>query len=361
MANTLSYGFIGLEELSKERVSDVGIERIWTAIEASHAEHQRQIDGLMATMVEKTIKAKQQLQLPGSGTSQPLDEWGNPRPVREAGYYNLAYPIQGAGHAWGTNRVSRALMTVEEANRQTVEALRRDADWIKRHIMAAIFSNDTWDFTDRIGPDGADGLGAITIQCLANTDTVVYLRVGGDSAVDEHYLAQAAAISDSADPFEDIYEELMEHPSNTEPVVVYVPTNLKASTMALTAFVPVGDSEIAYGTSTDLLRGPIGRGLGDKVLGRVDECWIVQWRSLPDNYIIAHAQGAGPVLKMREYPASSLQGVIAENHSPDGNLSEVRSIRYAGFGVCNRVAACCCRIGNGSYAIPSGYDTPLAV
>ena len=62
---------------------------------------------------------------------------------------------------------------------------------------------------------------------------------------------------------------------------------------------------------------------------------------------------------MRQYPSTALQGLFTENHSPDGNLHESRFIRYAGFGARNRIAALVYRIGNGSYAIPTGYTAPL--
>ena len=64
---------------------------------------------------------------------------------------------------------------------------------------------------------------------------------------------------------------------------------------------------------------------------------------------------------MREYPAASLQGLFTENHSPDGNLQEYRFLRYAGFGVYNRVGAVAFRVSNGAYAVPTGYTTPVAV
>lgn len=361
MANVLAYGFVGLSHLNAERISTVGVDRVWRAIAESAAEHSRNINGLMAAMVERTAVAKERFMLPGSGTLQPIDQWGNPLPVREAGYYDVAYPIQGAGTAWGSNRVSRALMTVEEANRQTVETMRRDADWMRRHILASVFDNVAWAYNDEIGPGGAAGLGSITVECLANSDGTTFNLVGGTAADDEHYLAQAASIDDNNDPFDDIYEELMQHPSNRGPVVVYVPTNLTASIESLTAFIEVGDPDIRFGTNTDQLGGVIDRGLGDEVLGKIDKCWIIHWRALPDSYMLAHAQGAGPFVMMREYPDTSLQGLFMERNSPDGNLEEVRMLRYAGFGVRNRIAACVYRIGNGSYAIPSGYDAPLAV
>jgi len=45
----------------------------------------------------------------------------------------------------------------------------------------------------------------------------------------------------------------------------------------------------------------------------------------------------------------------------DGNHMENRVIRYAGFGVSNRVGAVCYQVGNGTYQVPSAYNAPLAV
>jgi len=342
-----------------QRVSQVGAEVVFKAVEESATEHTRQINALLASLAERTTLYSERFYLPGAGTLQPLDEWGNPLPVREEGYYDVAYPIQGGGTAWGDNRITRALMQVEEANRYTLESLKRDADWLRRHVMAALFDNVAWTFDDQLH-------GNITIQPLANNDAVVYTRTGGTTSTDNHYLAQAAAIADAADPFDDIYSELMEHPSNDGPVVVYVPTDLVSSIEALTAFIEIGDPDLIYGASVtqveadetllDEIRGP-----GDEVHGKVDKCWIVEWRALPDNYMIAHARGGGPVLRMREYEAVALQGFFPERFSPDGNTLVTRMLRYAGFGVVNRIGALAYRIGNASYGIPTGYDAPLAV
>lgn len=358
MANTLAYGFVSLEHLALERVTTVGEQRIFDAIQESVAEHTRQINGLMESFVELTTEHKIRFMLAGDGTLQPLDEHGNPKPVQPSGYYDVAFPIQGGGTAWGNNRVSRALMTVEEANRNTLDAQRRDADWLRRHILASVFDNVAWTYDD---PE----YGNLTIEPLANGDTVTYNKVGGTQATDTHYLAQAAAIDDSNNPFDDIYDELMEHPSNRGPVVVYVPTNLTSAIEALTAFVEIGDPDLRYGVASTEIENAAEamniKGFGDEVLGKVNKCWVVEWRALPDGYMLAHAAGGGPVVKGRQYPADSLQGLFAENHSPDGNLKEVRMIRYIGFGVVRRIAAVVYYVGGGAYSIPTGYGAPLAV
>jgi hypothetical protein len=361
MANELAYGFVQYAHLADERVETVGVSEVYGMISASLGEYNRQINALLMGMVQRTTDYQVRVKLPGGGTLQPLDESGNPLPVREEGYYDVAFPIQGGGTAFGANRVGRALMTVAEANRRTLESMRRDKDWMRRHILAAVLDNAPWTYED-------EEHGNLTIQPLANGDTVTYLRRGGDVSTDTHYLAQAAAIDDSNNPFDDIYDELIEHPSNMDPVVVYVPTNLKPTVVGLTSFVEVGDPDLQYGSSVTRIQGNPAqfddtiRGFGDAVLGKVEKCWIVEWKALPSNYMIAHARGAAePVLKMREYPAPELQGFFMEQHSPDGNLNETRMIRYAGFGVHNRVGALVYRIGNVAYGIPTGYGAPLSV
>jgi hypothetical protein len=344
-----------LAHLADERVTEVGTRVIYDAIRESADYHTQQMAAMLAEIAMQTTDHQLNYKIPGDGTLQPLDVFGegNPQPVRPSGSYNVAFPIQGGGDAFGDNRVTRALMTVEEANRRTLDSLKRDADWMKRHMLAAVLDNASWTFTD-------EQYGDLTIQPLANGDSVEYPVLGSDPSTDDHYLAQASSIDDSNNPLDDIYDELMEHPSNAGPVKCYVPSNLTSSIEGLTAFVPVGDTDIDYGTSQDLVGTEVDPGWGDEVLGKADKCWIVHARILPDNYMIAQAVGGGPVLGMREFPSADLQGFFTEEYSPDGNLREMRMIRYAGFGAMRRIGALVCRIGNGSYAIPSGYDAPLS-
>ena len=354
--NTLAYGFVGLENLFAQRVDDATIEVITDAIGQSVSEHNRQVQGVLAELVKATEAYSARFRQAGAGTLQPLDEWGNPLPVREAGFYDVAWPIQGGGTAWGNNRVTRALMTVEEANEHTLNSLKRDSDWMKRHILAAILDDTSWSYTD---PDK----GALTIQPLANGDAVTYIRKNGDSSADDHYSAQAGAIADGANPFPAIYTELSEHPDNDGAVIVaYIPTALVAATKALTNFDPVQDPDVELGSGSNRLTGTVDRGFGDEVLGKVDKVWCVEWSTLPSEYILAVARGsAKEALRMREYPAAELKGLFQEQNSPDGNKLETRFLRYAGFGAFNRIAAMVYQVGNATYEIPTGFETPLAV
>lgn len=361
---TTAYGFVDLKDLYAQRVSEVGVQRIWDAVRESAGEYSRVANGLLAEFAEMTTVAKEQIELPGDGTLQPLDEHGNPLPVAPSGYYSVAYPIQGAGTAWGTNRVSRELLTVQEAERFTLDAMQRDGDWLIRHMLAGIFDNVAWTFNDKIGPNGAKGLGDITIEPLANGDTVTYKRKGNvAAATDDHYLATASAIADATNPFPTINRELSEHPSNGNGrILVYAASDLIDAISGLSSFVDVDDPDVMVGDDSDRVSNVPVAAPGDEVIGKVKgtRCWIVEWSGLPATYMIAKVEGI-PLLKMREYPAASLQGFFPEFANVDGNHTINRMLRYAGFGVSNRVAGLVYRIGNGTYAIPSGYGAPLSV
>lgn len=362
MANTNTYGFFNLKDIYTQRISDgSNSKRVMDAITLSVEEYNKTVNGLLDEFVERTTIAKERFELPGSGSLQPLDADGNPKPVNPSGYYDVAYPIQGAGTAWGTNRISRQMMTVEEADRFTADVFIKDADWMVRHVLAALFSNSTWTFTDEVGLGGTKGLGDLTIQPLANSDSVKYIRKGAtDPATDTHYLAQANSISDSDNPFPTIKAELSEHPGNSGPIVSYVASNLVSSVQGLTEFVDKDDPDINPGANTDTLSGMISAGPGDQVLGKTKSgVWVVEWGALPSSYMIAKVLGVKP-LKMREYGSPALQGLFPEFYNVDGNHYVNRFLRYCGFGASNRVAALCYRIGNSSYAVPTGYAAPIS-
>jgi hypothetical protein len=273
---------------------------------------------------------------------------------------DLGFPIQGGGTAWGDTRITRALMTVEEANRFTVDAMRRDADWLQRHILAALLTKTTWSYSD---PQG----GATTVQPLANGDGTLFPQVGGGTADVNHYVAQTAAIANATNPFTTLYGLLQAHPSNQGPYVAYIPAGLVATASALTEFVAVDDANVIQGANTARLVGGTDavRGFGDRVLGYLlsSHMYVVQWNALPANTIVAQALGAPDApLALREYDAPGLQGFFPEFNDVDGNRMEHRMIRYAGFGGLNRVSAAVAQVNNGdtTYDNVTGYTAPLA-
>lgn len=358
MANQLLYGFIQLKDLTARRVTEIGVQVVNTAIDQAVAEHNRQIQAITDLFAVRTTEFKEKFNTPTAARLQPLDENGRARPIKPLGQYGVAYPIQDGGVAWGATFKAREKMTIQNANDITATLIMADVRWLRDHILAALFTNVAWTFND---PDHD----ALTIEGLANDDTVKYLvQAGSDAgATDNHYLAQAAAIADATNPFPSIYTELKEHPENDGEVVVFIPTNLKTTVTALANFYPVQDPNVREGVGVSVLSGTLGIPLPSgpsSLLGYVDGCWIVEWKSLPNDYMVAITSGGERPLKMREDDVATLQGFRKVAERNDHPFYESQYLRTAGVGAFNRVGAVVIRIGNASYAIPTNYTSPMA-
>lgn len=349
-----SYGFTQLRDLLNAPVAE-NLQLVTDAIALSVAEHNRQMDSLLALFANRTTQYKGRYAQVGANRLQPLDENGRARPVVPSGYYDIALPIRDAGTAWGATFKAKELMTVADADRITAMMINGDAVWVRDQVMGALFASATHTFID-------DQFGSLTVQPLANGDSVTYLKAGTLSgATDTHQLAQAAAIADANDPYPTIYDELTEHPENSGDVVALISTSLVATTKALTGFNEIADPNIAYGGMTDRLIGTLDARVPGKVIGYHDAgVWIAEWGSVPSGYIIATVTGGERPLGMREYSAASLQGFIqVPDDRNDHPFYERQYVRYAGFGAWNRVGALAYRIGNGTYAVPTGYTPPV--
>lgn len=359
MANTVAYGFSELQDIFSKRVKEVGVEVVSTALEQTAAEWNRQVTALMS-WVEPTTVIKQKVDLVASSRMQMVSEHGVPDLVRRPGQYEVGFPLFEFATAIGGTRRSWPTMTMEELNKEVVNVLQADNLSLRDHLLATIFTNTSWVYED-------DFLGNVTVTPLANGDSVLYTKNGMSAAsTDNHYLAQAAAISDAANPYESIYNELIEHPTNAgSTIVAYIPTNLAATTKALTDFVEVQDPLIQYGANSNILTPAAMaemdsiRGAGNEVLGRVNKIWIVQWDALPSGYIIAVALNNDPAIKMRESDVPALQGLYKTEHGTQNDGMVWRWYRMFGFGVYDRTAMVVYRVGNASYAIPTGYTQPL--
>jgi hypothetical protein len=75
--------------------------------------------------------------------------------------------------------------------------------------------------------------------------------------------------------------------------------------------------------------------------------------------VIGVTPGGDPPIGMREETEESLRGFRLADERPDYPFYETQWIRIAGFGAKNRVGAYVVRIGNGTYAVPAGYEQPM--
>lgn len=355
MANALLYGFYNLRDMLNEPIAAVQPEVVSTAIQATLDEHRRQTDALIGLFCERTTKSKLRYRSPGVARNQPIDEIGLAFPTRRAGYYDVGFPLERSGQAWGMDYETRIRTSIRELNDNMNTILMGDLRWIRDHILAAMLDNTTWPFDDDIE-------GTITVQPLANGDSVTYLIQAGAEAgaTDTHYFAQANAIDDGADnPFPAIYTELMEHTENAGSVIVLVPSGLKASIQALATFTEAADPNIRLGTAVNELIVTPGVRVPGRLFGYVDGCYVYEWPRMPAGYMLAVTSDGNKPLMMREPVEAQLRGFRLHGERENFPWYEAQLRRYAGFGANNRVGALVYRVGNGSYAIPTGYTNPI--
>lgn len=354
MATKVAPGFVDLEDVFDERVDERGWAVINDAVTLSAELHTEAVQEVLETFVEEVPTPKEKYKMPVAAELQPLrGDDDSPQPHTGRISYNVGYPIRAGGWAWGTNRVDRAKMTVAEANEHTVAGTTADTRWLFRHLLVALFTPTGW-------TDDDEEFGDLSIVPLANSDTQEYLLADGTTATDTHYLAQAAAIDNTNDPYSIIHTELTEHPENMGDPIVYIATSLKATTEALSDFVPTPDAKVRVGSGTDVTIDGPNTPIGDKVLGRIDDCWVVEWKRLPSGYMVAHTEEGGPFIGMRQHEEAALRGLFPEFHNVDGNHYVSRLLRFAGFAVRRRTGALVYQIGAASYSAPSGYNAAPA-
>lgn len=349
------YGALSEKDLGTERVTTVGVDVVMDAIEQSFAEHDRQLRAMMGLFVMPTQKWKTRFQSAAAARLQPLDAAGRARPIKPSGYWEVAFPIQMAGAAWGVDYVTNAKMTVDELRRIVVMMQEADIRWMRDHILAALFFDGAggtpWTFTDPLN-------GSLSIYGLADGDTVTYQVMNGADvpATDDHVKGTG---SFAVATIEDIFNELDEHPENAGEKIVFVPTASRSTIEGFAGFVPAGDPNIRLSVSTDQLVGSLETPIPGRVFGYLEKCWMVEWRHMPSNYLIGVTTQGDKPLAMREDEEPELRGFHKAGDRNDHPWYEQQWNRRAGFGAWNRVGAIVYETDNATYSSPSGYSSPM--
>lgn len=360
----VAFGYVDLVHVFKKRIGemDSGIQIVREA-NARQLQYANDMADVMTSRLSESITQPLiQFEQGSGGTLQPIGPDGNPLPTYAREAYQVGFPIRGGGDATGTDRVTRALMTVQDANDNAQAATIKDKNWLIDHMLAALMTSTEYTYEDKARL-GYRGVGDVTVKPLANNDGQRYIGFLGRALTDgthNHYL-RVLPITATDNPFPTIHRHLREHTGNTDEVVdVYIAENLEVSIRALPNFVKLDDPDIEPAQTVARLRSRPDKGIGDEVIGKVDKCWIITMGRLPDNYMLALRRDGRP-LGRREYPASALQGLFNEEFSPDGSHMEVRWLRFAGFGVRDRTAAVAVFIaGSGNYVNPALLTAPLA-
>jgi hypothetical protein len=351
MANSILYGVYQLKDYQNQRAIDIAPDDLRRATILSAAAYNQQVQSLINLFARPTTSYKVRFSAAANARLQPGDQYARALAVKRS-TYDVALPLQMGTHAWGVNYVTRYKRTVADDAKDTNLAFQADQNWMADHILGALFYNGAgWTFTD-------EQYGALTINGLANGDAILYSRQGGVPATDNHYLAQAAAIADATNPYPTIFTALMEHPENQGAEIISFIRDT-TTTEALATFRPLDDPFVREADTLSVVEGELNANHPGTLRGRVGSQWVVQWPRLPANYIVSVAVGGIPPLAMRQDPEAELQGFRLGGQIDHYPYFEQQWFRRAGFGSWNRVGACITRVGNGSYAIPTGYGSPM--
>jgi hypothetical protein len=347
-------GLLNQADVAAMRVETVGTQVVMRAVDESVAEHNRQLTALTALFATTRTDPQTQYMAAGASRLQPLDENGRARPVKPSGSYTVGFPLHMAGIAWGSNYITSVDMTVGEVANVVATMLDADSRWMRDHILAALFyenSTTPWTFTDT-------RYGALSIYGLANGDTTTYqILSGADSAATDDHVLGVASIAEST--FQTIHDELVEHPENGRDVIAFIPTASRATVEALTNFYPLADANLTSGVAVTQLTRTLGVATPGELIGYVAGVHVYVWAGMPDNYIIGTTVGGAPAIAMRQHPNAALQGFKEVDQRRDYPWYERQYLRMAGFGAWNRVGAVVVRTNNATYAIPTGYTSPM--
>lgn len=352
MANIIPYGFRDMRDLADTAVTEALVPVIDTAINETVAFHNEEINRMLDFFVKRTVDYKVKYRSPTAARLQPLDEHGRARKIRAGAEYEIGLPIQAAGLAEGATDTTRLMETVGDVMEITSAMTVADKNWIADHVLAALFAVADWTFPD-------DRYGDLTVKPIANGDAITYYGKNGNAATADHNTGQAAAISDAANPFPGIYTRLTRPSANGGKVVSFIAGNLVDTVEGLGSFHEPPDPNIQAAANTEQLTGPLPTNTPGTVIGYTNKVWIVQWDRLPDSYILSVVTEGERPLAMREYPVPALQGFRRAGERNDYPYFETQFKRDAGFGAWNRTAADVMEIGDATYDVPTGYESPM--
>jgi hypothetical protein len=353
----VQYGYFNNLDLYDQRLATLDVNTVTRDIELFFQYHNQEMERMLGVFASPTIEYQERFVTPVNETLQPLDENGRAKATKGEAHYTVGYPLHDAGAAWGANYIALQRMTLRELRAQLDTKQIADINWMRNHILAALFWVNTsaaapWTFEDEIHGD-------ILVYGLADGDATTYITSGGSMGTDDHVLGYATF---TQTVIEDISTELLEHPQNGNgPVVVFMPTASVSTAKGFTDFIPMNDPLVVYGSVTSTVRPGQPLNIPGKIFGVIEgtNTYLSEWKRVPDNYVIGIPLGGTPPLKMREDEVQSLRGfnLVAERN--DHPWYERQWLRMAGFGAYNRVGGVVARTNSATYAIPTNYSSPM--
>jgi hypothetical protein len=356
---TTIFSHLGVGDTDRGFISNIGRDVIYDIIMDKVNAETVEIMAVESVFVEElTDKYQERYKLTATGRLQKVRDGAKPARTRVAGYWDVAYPLEGNQDSLAITRVAEAYMTPAEMEKEIDSVIQLDINSRRYEIQRALFNNVNASWTD-------DNHGDLTLRRLANTDGTLYPPVlGSDTEAEEnHYLVSgyvSADIDDTNNPYLTLAHELTEHFGRTtggENVVSFINSSEQSVTEFLTNFVEVQDRYVSPGDDADI-PDPGVPGPGQYIGRVVGYSHVKIWDWIPANYILSVYLDAPKPLKQRIDPQDTgltpgLQLVSREFSMP---MNEWYWDDRFGFAVGNRLNGAIMQLkAAGNYDIPSQF------
>lgn len=356
------FAALGLADSDRSFINVIGQRVVYDAAMQLLDQYNAGLNAAMSVFVERTTEDyKLRYKLPGGGRLQRRGGQAQSGAKKAYGSWDIALPLEDFGDQLVGDDVALAYMTMDEFDRHLDTIFLSDVNTVRFEMLKSIFNNTARTFVDPL-------YGSLTVQPLANGDTVTYPPVEGSEseATDDHYLESgyaASAISDTNNPYVTIRDELEEHfgggVSGGSNIAVFINNAQTAKTETLTEYDPVPQRFVTAGVNSDQADRGLPANVPGKILGYVNGVWVVEWRWVPANYMLGiHLDAPAPLLQRVDPAATGLGQGLQLIATDDETPFEASHYRHRfGLGVGNRLNACVMELGTGgSYSIPAAYQ-----
>ena len=355
------FGALGIQDLDRVFQAVDGQDVIYDAIDIYLGISQSDLLGQMRLFVaEQTEMYSERFKLPSSGRLQEVGLGVVPGVTKRYGSWDVAYPLKNFADGMASDDVSMAYMSARELQTHLDTALQSNIATMRHEMLYYIFNNTAKTWVDMLH-------GSLTVQPLANGDTVTYPPVQGSEtpATDNHYLESgyaASAISDTNNPYVTMRDEIEEHfgtGTGGENIVALINKAQAAKTEDLSSFVEIPNINITPGDQTAIPNNYPPIPSTARLLGSIDGVWVAQWAWIPSSYIFATHYGFPAPLKMRVDPSDTglARGLSLVRRNEEFPMHTTYWRNRFGMGVGNRLNGVMMELGTGgSYSIPSGYS-----
>jgi hypothetical protein len=354
-------GALNVNDSDREFVNTVGQRVVYDAIQQLVAQYNAELNLAKSVFVEATTTDHmERYKLPGGGRLQRLGNDGKPLFSKRGGSWDVAFPLEGFGDAISGNRVDMAYMSITELDRHIDTVMTADMNTYRFEMLKALLNKTARTFVD-------SRKGTLTIQPLANGDSVVYPPVVGSESeatencyVGTNYLP--SAISDTNNPCLTVRDKLESHfgtPQGGSDIVMFINNAQTAKITALTEFNRADTRGVIPGVNTDRVTGLPN--VPGRILGQTDSgVWVSEWRWIPADYAFAVHYGVPAPLKERVDPVDtglpSGLNIITTNET-DYPITESYWEHRFGLGCANRLNGVALQfVASATYTTPTAYQ-----